>query len=106
MTAPSRSATALDRDYQRFLAAWPAYADSGIDAVRAAEFGRLDEQGQVYLDYTGGGLYPVSVVRRHADYLASQVLGNPHSVNPPSVLASEGVERCRAHVLRFFQRAA
>ena len=102
MNAPSRAATALDRDYERFLAASPAYADSGIDAVRAAEFGRLDEQGQVYLDYTGGGLYPVSVVRRHADYLASHVLGNPHSVNPPSVLASEGVERCRAHVLRFF----
>ena len=102
MNAPSDSTTAIDRDYERFLSAWPAYASSGIDTVRAAEFGRLDDQGQVYLDYTGGGLYPVSVVRRHADFLATHVLGNPHSVNPTSVLASEGVERCRAHVLRFF----
>ena len=102
MNAPATSTTALERDYERFLAASPAYADSGIDAVRAAEFGRLDEQGQVYLDYTGGGLYPVSVVRRHADFLAARVLGNPHSVNPTSVLAGEQVERCRAHVLRFF----
>ncbi len=102
MREPSISAPALDRDYERFLADSPEYADSGMDAVRAAEFGRLDEQGQVYLDYTGGGLYPVSVVRGHADFLASHVLGNPHSVNPTSVLAGEGVERCRAHVLRFF----
>ena len=102
MNAPATSTTALDRDYERFLAASPTYADSGIDAVRAAEFGRLDEQRQVYLDYTGGGLYPVSVVRGHADFLAAHVLGNPHSVNPTSVLAGEQVERCRAHVLRFF----
>ena len=100
--APASPPTALDRDYERFIEASPAYAESGIDAVRAAEFGRLDEQGQVYLDYTGGGLYPVSVVRGHADFLASHVLGNPHSVNPTSVLAGEQVERCRAHVLRFF----
>ena len=102
MKTDANPTTELERDYERFLAAWPLYSNSGIDAVRAAEFARLDDQGQVYLDYTGGGLYPVSVVRGHADFLAAHVLGNPHSVNPTSVLAGERVERCRAHVLRFF----
>ena len=28
-----------------------------FEALRAREFGRLDEGGHVYLDYTGSGLY-------------------------------------------------
>ena len=93
----------LERDYATFLDVYPSYAETRtLDELRAAEFRRLDDQQLVYLDYTGGGLYPSSVVQRHAEFLATHVLGNPHSVNPASALAGERIETCRAHVLRFF----
>ncbi len=73
-----------------------------LQALREREFARLDRERHVYLDYTGGGLYADSQVRRHADLLLANVLGNPHSSNPTSHAATQLVERCRAHVLSFF----
>ena len=103
MSTPPATTTDLERDYAAFLDAYPSYAGtSPLDELREAEFRRLDDQAVVYLDYTGGGLYPASVVQRHAEFLTTHVLGNPHSANIPSALASERIERCRAHVLRFF----
>ena len=101
-TTPAITA-AFERDYAAFIEAYPTYAETdALDALRDAEFRRLDDQQIVYLDYTGGGLYPSSIVLRHAEFLATHVLGNPHSGSRPSALAGERVETCRAHVLRFF----
>src|SRR5262249_7754171 len=66
------------------------------------EYARLDEQSQVYLDYTGAGLYATSQVREHAELLSHSLLGNPHSTNPTSNAASALTERARASVLDFF----
>lgn len=71
-------------------------------ALRRTEFSRLDELGQVYLDYTGAGLYAESQVRSHAEYLCRSVLGNPHSRNPTSQASTQQVEAARAKVLEFF----
>ena len=99
---PSTIST-LELDYAAFLETYPTYATTtALDAVRDAEFQRLDDQQVVYLDYTGGGLYPSSVVLGHAEFLTTHVLGNPHSANRASALAGERIETCRAHVLRFF----
>jgi molybdenum cofactor sulfurtransferase len=73
-----------------------------FEDLRRREFSRLDEQGHVYLDYTGAGLYAESQVRAHADFLARGVYGNPHSRNPTSRAATELCERARERVLRFF----
>jgi len=70
--------------------------------LRRREFSRLDAGLEIYLDYTGAGLYPQSLVSRHAEMLASEVLGNPHSGNPTSARATTRLERCRSHVLAFF----
>jgi selenocysteine lyase/cysteine desulfurase len=70
--------------------------------LRAEEFSRLDEQGQVYLDYTGGGLYAASQVRRHGEALLRGVFGNPHSENPTSSASTTLVERVRRRVLEYF----
>jgi molybdenum cofactor sulfurtransferase len=70
--------------------------------LRADEFGRLDAGGHVYLDYTGSGLYPESLVRGHADLLCSSVLGNPHSNNPTSAAASALVDAARRRVYEYF----
>ena len=38
-----------------------------FEALRAAEYRRLDENGHVYLDYTGSGVYAESQLREHAE---------------------------------------
>jgi len=77
-------------------------AFDGLDELRAAEYGRLDATGDVYLDYTGGSLYAESQVEEHMRMLRDGVYGNPHSVNPTSAAATAMVERARSAVLRYF----
>jgi len=66
------------------------------------EFSRLRANDHHYLDYTGGGLYAASQIQRHHDRLDTGVFGNPHSINPTSLAATEGAERARRKVLDFF----
>jgi selenocysteine lyase/cysteine desulfurase len=75
---------------------------SPIGHMRATEFARLDRTGSVYLDYTGAALYPESLVKHHAAFLESAVLGNPHSDNPAATTSTELVESARSAVLDFF----
>ena len=67
---------AFQRDY-------PAFDVEALDALRAHEYSRLDDQGHVYLDYTGGGLYAEHQIETHLAMLRAGVFGNPHSSNPP-----------------------
>ncbi len=97
------STLALGEDYNAFLERCPRFSKTSvIDEVRARDFSRLDRQGHVYLDYTGGGLYSERQVRRHSSLLLENVFGNPHSSNPTSVLTSRLVERCRRRLRSFF----
>lgn len=77
------------------------YAET-FERLRAKEFGRLDEQAHVYLDYTGSGLYARSQVTNHAEFLQGVVLGNPHSENPAAAHSNAVVEEARRAVLAFF----
>ncbi|HEX9733878.1 MAG TPA: aminotransferase class V-fold PLP-dependent enzyme, partial [Thermoanaerobaculia bacterium] len=87
-----------------FLDAYPDYAQTvALDRLREREFSRLDAQGHVYLDYTGGGLYGATQIRRHMELLLTRIFGNPHSANPASAATTELVERCRRHVLDYFR---
>jgi molybdenum cofactor sulfurtransferase len=70
--------------------------------LRRSEYPRLDAAGQVYLDYTGAGLYADSQLEEHLALLRGGVFGNPHSVNPTSAAMTELVEQARAAVLAFF----
>jgi selenocysteine lyase/cysteine desulfurase len=73
-----------------------------LDELRRTEYGYLDEQGHLYLDYTGAGLAARAQHRAHEERLNSHLLGNPHSVNPTSAAATELVENTRARILRHF----
>ncbi len=87
----------------RFLDSHPSYtATSALDDLRASEYGRLDALGQVYLDYTGGGLHADSQVHEHAALMSAHVFGNPHSASPSSSAMTNAVERARAAVLAYF----
>ncbi|HEX6270956.1 MAG TPA: aminotransferase class V-fold PLP-dependent enzyme [Anaerolineales bacterium] len=95
--------TQTDPKFVAFLRAYPAYPTTHIiDDLRATEYARLDIGGHIYLDYTGGGLYAESQLRRHNRLLAEHVFGNPHSSNPTSQAATQLVEHAREYVLKFF----
>jgi molybdenum cofactor sulfurtransferase len=81
---------------------YAATADPVMSDVRATDFARLDRSGHAYLDHTGSGLYPESLVTAHAEFLCSHVLGNPHSRNPTSLESTGIVEATRRRVLEFF----
>jgi molybdenum cofactor sulfurtransferase len=92
-----------DPDFISFLRAYPEYPTTHIiDDLRASEYARLDIGGHIYLDYTGGGLYAESQLRRHNKMLSEHVFGNPHSSNPTSQAATQLVEHAREYVLKFF----
>jgi molybdenum cofactor sulfurtransferase len=73
--------------------------------LRRRDYARLDRDGQVYLDYTGAGLYADSQIRAHLALLEGGVFGNPHSRNPTSKVTTELVENTRRKVLEYFQAA-
>lgn len=77
-------------------------ATRALDDLRATEYARLDAAGQVYLDYTGGGLYAEAQVRAHHALLSQHVFGNPHSSNPTSQAATRLVEEARQAILAHF----
>jgi len=89
--------------YQQFLSAFPTYQKtSAVDDLRAREYSRIDREGHIYLDYTGGSLYSERQVQSHLDLLNSSVFGNPHSTNPTSQAMTRWVESARAAVLHYF----
>ena len=93
----------MDQAFQDFLKATPVYeSTSQLDELRASEYGRLDRLGQVFLDYTGGGLYADSQIRQFSDLLEGGIFGNPHSDSPASSATTELGERARAFVLEYF----
>jgi molybdenum cofactor sulfurtransferase len=71
-----------------------------LDALRENEYPALATH--TYLDFTAAGLYSVSQISRHFEFLRQHLLGNPHSTNPSSSLATEYVARARTAVLTFF----
>lgn len=97
------SSTVIDA-LDAFRAAHPAYDETAaIDDLRAREYARLDAEGHVYLDYTGGGLYADSQLSEHMAILRGHTFGNPHSCNPTSQAATVLCEDARAAVLRYFR---
>lgn len=77
-------------------------SESFFEDIRQKDFARLEKTNQTYFDYTGGNLYPESLLDEHFSFLKENVLGNPHSTNPTSKLATEKVDAARKKVLEYF----
>ena len=93
--------------YQLFTEKYPEYERTNlIDRLRATDYSRLDKVRHIYLDYTGGGLYADSQVKKHHRMLLEGVFGNPHSTNPTSLASTELIDETRSAVLRFFNASA
>lgn len=70
--------------------------------LRREGFSRLDDNGQVYLDYTGSALYPALLPQQHLSALQTTVFGNPHSAGSPSMRSASHLTAARQRVLNFF----
>ncbi len=93
----------IDAAFDAFRQTYPAFDSTRkLDELRATEYGRLDQQGHVYLDYTGGGLYAESQLRDHMALLSKGIFGNPHSKNLTSMAMTRLVEQARDAVLKYF----
>jgi len=107
MSQPTCYPPSVDEARAAFLRAYPTFATThALDDLRAREYVRLDATGQVYLDYTGGGLYAERQLREHLELLSHNVFGNPHSHNPTSQAMTCLVDAARAYVLEFFNAPA
>jgi selenocysteine lyase/cysteine desulfurase len=90
--------------YAEFVQKYPSYDKThDLDELRQRDYARLDRLSQVYLDYTGGGLYADSQIRAHQELLAGNIFGNPHSSNPSSAAATRLIGSARQEVLQFFR---
>ncbi len=97
----------MDAAFQAFLKANPLFETTRLlDDLRRSDYGRLDRLGQVFLDYTGGGLYADSQIRNLTELLDGGVFGNPHSDSPASSATTALVDRARTLVLEFFNAPA
>ncbi|MFG3291747.1 aminotransferase class V-fold PLP-dependent enzyme [Streptomyces sp. NPDC048179] len=74
----------------------------GFAELRAREFGYLDEGGHTYLDHTGAGLPPRSLVTGSARRITGGLFGNPHSESPASRASGLLLAEARRAVLRHF----
>lgn len=93
----------LEEEKQKFLNEYPNFQLTSIlDDFRKNDYPNLDQQGHIYLDFTGAGLYAQSQVQKHQDLLKNNVFGNPHSSNPTSLAATLLIERTRKSILTFF----
>ncbi|CAD6891368.1 unnamed protein product [Tilletia controversa] len=99
--------TGKQKAYLDFLKDHPRYQETTeLDVVRRKEYKRLDDQKQVYLDYTGASLYPASLLKEHATILKRGVFGNPHSTNPTSQASAFFEEKARSAIFDFFDADA
>ena len=101
--AVTYSLTGMGAAEQAFAKRFPSFdPDGSFAAMRRCEYGRLDAEQHVYLDYSGGSLYAASQIEAHAQLLRRGVFGNPHSNNPTSLAATALVADAREAALEFF----
>jgi hypothetical protein len=65
--------------FAAFVESYPSFNRTQLlDEWRETEYSRLDANGQIYLDYTGGGLYSESQL---CELLAADCTANPNCVS-------------------------
>jgi len=102
-TGLSVSEDKIEESKKNFIEQYPQFLQTTmLDDLRKTEYERIDRQGHIYLDYTGGGLYSEKQVETHMTLLLENVFGNPHSTNPTSQVMTQLVESARRQVLKFF----
>ena len=82
-----------------FAQRYPGYGYNGQLAAIQADFAHL-ARDEVYLDHAGATLCSASQVRRHADAILTNTLGNPHSRNAAGKRTAHVLRRTRELLLQ------
>lgn len=96
----------MGKRLKTFHEKYPEYENKLLDRLRETEYGVLNANNEIYLDYTGGSLYGAGQLTAHFDLLKSEVYGNPHSDNPSSLRSTALMNDARDTVLKFFNAPA
>ena len=73
---PSFDPSPMNSAKEAFRQSYLSFENASLlDELRRTEYARLDEQEQVYLDDTGGGLYAESQLYEHMQVLSRNVFG-------------------------------
>eukprot|EP01107_Rhizomastix_libera_P009045 TRINITY_DN2481_c0_g1_i1.p1 TRINITY_DN2481_c0_g1~~TRINITY_DN2481_c0_g1_i1.p1 ORF type:complete len:579 (+),score=100.46 TRINITY_DN2481_c0_g1_i1:32-1738(+) len=81
------------------------YGYSGkLDEIVAHELRRFD--GNVYVDYTGAGVYQEKQISEDRDDLISNMYGNAHSRSKSALHTEEVVEKVRKQILKHFHTSS
>lgn len=100
---PTTANPILAKEYSRFTEKYPNWLSTeSIEELRINGYTRLKEAGEAYLDYTGGSLQSDYQTNKHIELLNRTVMGNPHSVNKPSMNSSKFITRARTDILKYF----
>ncbi|MDO5297150.1 MAG: aminotransferase class V-fold PLP-dependent enzyme [bacterium] len=91
----------IAEEFKCFVENYPNYRETwAIDDLRSREFSRLDESGEIYLNYEKAAPYGLSQMRCFTRSLARTVM------SPLNYSASENfqkkIEHCKRRFLRFF----
>ena len=91
----------IAEEFKCFVETYPSYRETWpIDDMRSREFSRLDESGEIYLNFEKAAPYGLSQMRCLTRSLAREVM------SPLSYSASEAfhrkIEHCKRRFLRFF----
>ena len=79
--------------------------DGSFARLRRTEYGRLDDTGQIYLDYTGGGLHGACQVEQHAGAVCAPVCSATRTRQSDLARITALVEHTRDVVCEFFGAA-
>lgn len=64
------------------------------------------QPSQLYADWTGAALPPVSLIQAWSTHLGETLLGNPHSGHAPSMRAAAEMNEVREAILRFLNASS
>ena len=96
--APAAPLAPLQEALAAFRQQYPTFDSTRVlDELRVTDYARLDTHQQVYLDYTGGGLYAERQLREYVELLSGNVFGNPHSTSEIEKVTDERVQWGRSN---------
>lgn len=102
LDSPSKSKEKCSKDeFESFLHSFSSQYDAqSAKKLRQTEFARIDGCKEVYLDFVGGSLAPLSLLKRSYANLESTLAGNPHSVGQGALTS---IEKMKAATKRYFR---
>eukprot|EP01156_Anaeramoeba_ignava_P018104 Anaeramoba_ignava/a90829_36.p1 GENE.a90829_36~~a90829_36.p1 ORF type:complete len:529 (-),score=167.70 a90829_36:165-1613(-) len=89
-----------EKDKEKYIKEFEDGFTRKIDSVISKELSHLN--GEVYLDYTGAGVYLQSLIKKSFENYQKSLYSNAHSRSPSSLKTENEIEQVRKQILSFF----